>query len=139
MAPVREVYNYTNPVGGYANIPLAAPSSSIGTTLTNTARIENEVLSLYDTKKKLVGKKINNRNRSNFENNTNGCVSNEVYLFDDGSYVMTLEWLDNFRQPNTKFVNKAISTGGKYAGKEVTVTIKACDNRGRKVILEYEK
>ena len=55
MVKVREVYKCTNPVsGGTTSISLAPPSSSIGTTLTNTASIENEVLTLYDTKKNLL-------------------------------------------------------------------------------------
>jgi len=43
MVKVREVYNYTTSPGGSASIPLAPPSSSIGTTLTNTAVIENDI------------------------------------------------------------------------------------------------
>jgi hypothetical protein len=140
MCKVREVYNYTS-TGGISDnkIPLAAPSSSIGTTLTNTAEILNKVYPLYDTKKNAVGKFIVNENNSIFENNTAGYVSNAVYLFDDGSYVMVLKWVNNnsMLPPNSKYVNKAISTGGKYAGKDVTVTVKTDSNKGRKVILEY--
>jgi hypothetical protein len=137
MGKVREVYTYTNAVGGSATIPLAAPSSSIGTTLTNTAVIENEVIPLYDNKKTLVGKIIYNRNKNDFENSINGKVLNQVFLFDDGSYVMNLEWLSNRRKENTKYVNKAVSTGGKYAGKDVTVTLKSDGPDARKVIFEY--
>jgi hypothetical protein len=138
MGKVREVYNYTNPIGGQASIPLAPPSSSIGTTLTNTAVIENEVYTLYDTKKTPVGKFISNRNENNFENNTNGKVENQVYLLNDGSYVMTLQWINNTFKPNTKYVSKSISTGGKYAGKDVTVTLKYTVDRDVKVIFEYK-
>jgi len=139
MSPVREVYTYTNPVDGNATIPLAAPSSSIGTTLSNTAEIRNEIILLYDTKKNSVGKAIINKNSNIFETNNTGYVSNAVYLFDDGSYVMTLKWVnDTYLLPNTKYVNKSISTGGKYTGKEVTVTIKTDSSKVRKVILEYE-
>ena len=105
--------------------------------MTNTATIENEVTSLYDTKKTPVGKIIANRNENSFENNTNGKVNNTVYLFNDGSYVMTLQWINNNREPNTKYVYKSISTGGKYAGKDVTVTLET--TLTRKVIFEYDK
>ena len=147
MVKVREVYNYvitSSTTSIYDNtIPLAAPSSSIGTTLTNTAEIRNNsLLALYDTKKNTVGKLIINKNKNIFENNNEGYVSNNVYLFDDGSYVMTLKWVDSVNsasRPNTKYVNKSISTGGKYAGKDVTVTLKTDETLTRKVIFEYEK
>jgi|688.fasta_scaffold808707_2 hypothetical protein len=139
MSPVREVYTFTNPVsGGTTSISLAPSSSSISTTLTNTASIENEVLTLYDTKKNPVGKFIANRSENNFKNNTDGSVNNQVYLLNNGSYVMTLEWINNTRIPNTKYVSKSISTGGKYAGKDVTVTLKYTVDRVAKVVFEYE-
>jgi hypothetical protein len=138
MAPVREVYNYTNPIGDSARISLAPPSSNIGTTLTNTAEIQNNVNSLYDNKKNLVGKYIANRVVNTFEDKTTGYVNNRVYAFDDGSYVMTLEWSSGYKKPNTKYVYKAVSTGGKYAGKDVTVILKTDSDKGRKVIFEYD-
>ena len=137
---VREVYKYNHVSGVLDNkIPLAAPSSSIGTTLTNTAEIRNVVYTLYDTKKNAVGKGIFNKNNNTFENNTGGFVSNSVYLFDDGSYIMTLKWVNNngYLPASTKYVNKSISTGGKYAGKEVTVTVKTDGTDTRKVIFDY--
>ena len=142
MCKVREVYNYTS-AGGILNnkIPLAAPSSSIGTTLTNTAEVSNAVLPLYDNKKNPVGKFIINKTVNYFENKEEGYLSNSVYLFDDGSYVMVLKWVKSNNAnvlANTKYVNKSISTGGKYAGKEVTVILKTDSDKGRKVILEYE-
>lgn len=144
MSKVREVYTYTN-VGGsiFENkIPLAAPSASIGTTLTNTCEIRNKASTiLYDNKKNPVGKIIINKTLNFFENNMTGEISNAVYLFDDGSYVMVLKFINtnNTLLPqNTTFVNKAISTGGKYAGKDVTVTLKVGSGKDRKVILEYE-
>jgi hypothetical protein len=141
---VREVYTYTSSGGKLDNkIPLAAPSSSIGTTLTNTAEIVNNGgTPLYDKKGNIVGKVISNRNVNVFENNTGGYVSNIVFLFDDGSYVMTLKWInsDTANLPsNTKSVVKSISTGGKYADKVVTVTIKSDETLTRKVILKYEE
>ena len=55
---------------------------------------------------------------------------------------MTLRWVTsrtNDLQPNTIYVDKAISTGGKYAGKDVTVTLKTDNNvKSVKVIFEYE-
>ena len=137
----REVYTYNTTIGGILEnkIPLAAPSSSIGTTLTNTASTTNALQTLYDNKKNAVGKAIFNKNNNTFENNIGGYVSNVVYLFDDGSYVMTLKWVNNNSiLPNTKYVSKSISTGGKYAGKDVTVTLKSDSNRGRELILEYK-
>jgi hypothetical protein len=140
MCKIREVYTYTA-TSVYTGIPLAAPSSSIGTTLTNTAEVQNKVYPLYDTKAKSVGKYILNKDINYFENNDQGFVGNLVFLFDDGSYVMTLLYVSSnntIAPPNSKYVNKAISTGGKYAGKDVTVTVKTDSNKGRKVILEYE-
>ena len=143
MAPVREVYNYVITSGIYDNvIPLAAPSTSIGTTLTNTSEIRNKPpVTFYDNKKNPVGKMILNKTMNYFENKEEGYVGNTVYLFNDGSYVMVLKFSDSIGtdpKPNAKFVNKAISTGGKYAGKDVTVTLKVGSGKDRKVILEYE-
>jgi hypothetical protein len=140
MGKIREVYTYTATTFS-TSIPLAAPSSSIGTILTNTSEIQNKVYPLYNTKAKSVGKFIVNRNFNYFENNDEGYVGNFVFLFDDGSYVMTLIWINtnNTLVPsNTKIVGKSISTSGKYADKEVTVTFKTDETLTRKVILEYE-
>jgi hypothetical protein len=138
----REDYTYTADKLRSSVIPLAAPSSSIGTILTNTAEIRNNsVSSLYDKKEKIVGKLVVNTCRNVFENNTGGYVANVVYLFDDGSYVMTLKWVNSnttIAPSNTKTVNKSISTGGRYAGKDVTVTVKSDETLTRKVIFEYK-
>jgi hypothetical protein len=140
MGKVREVYTYTI-TGRLNRIPLAAPSSSIGTTLTNTAEIVNNGgTPLYDKKGSIFGKVVLNTCRNIFENNTGGYVSNATYLSNDGSYVMTLKWVNSDTttlSKNTKFVDKAISTGGKYAGKDVTVTLKTDETLTRKVIFEY--
>ena len=138
----REVYYYEPLSGNFdSTIPLAAPSSSIGTTLTNTSEIRNKgITPLYDNKKNSVGKLILNKNVNYFENKEEGYVSNAVYLFDDGSYVMVLKFVDSINtvgRPNTKYVNKAISTGGKYAGKDVIVTLKIDKDKGRKLIFDY--
>jgi hypothetical protein len=147
MVKVREVYNYITSPGGQASIPLAPPSSSIGTTLTNTAVIENDIYTLYNNKKTPVGKIIFNRSENNFEDNSQGKVLNSVYLFDDGSYVMTLRWNSNIGIISKNTITKSISTGGKYAGKDVTVTVtikKKPSDRDRKlifdrkIIFEYE-
>ena len=140
MCKVREVFNYTATTFN-TSIPLAAPSSSIGTTLTNTSETQNKVYPLYNTKAKSVGKYIVNKNFNYFENNDQGFVGNLVFLFNDGSYVMTLIWINSnntIAPPNRKYVEKAVSTGGRYAGKDVTVTIKTDETLTRKVILEYE-
>jgi hypothetical protein len=140
MAPVREVYTYTV-TSVYTSIPLAASSTSIGTTLTNTAEIQNTVYTLYDTKKNIVGKDIINKNINSFDKN-NGYVSNSTYLFNDGSYVMTLKFVEhtsNIAPPNTTYTHKAVSTGGKYAGKDVTVTVKTDNTLTRKLIITYDK
>ena len=142
MPPVREVYIVLT-TSIYTNIPCASPSSSIGTTLTNTAEIQNKVNPLYDKKgTTIVGKNIVNKNLNYFGNNNGGFVNNGVFLFNDGSYVMILRWVTtrtNDLQPNTIYVDKAISTGGKYAGKDVTVTLKTDNNvKSVKVIFEYE-
>jgi len=143
MVKVREVYTYDRISASDNTILLAAPSSSIGTTLTNTAEIKNNgTTTLYDTKKNTVGKLILTKNVNNFENANVGYVSNTVYLFDDSSYVMVLKFVESntgILPPNAKIVNKAISTGGKYAGKDVTVTVKTDGTLTRKLILEYEK
>lgn len=144
MAPVREVYTYTSGTGqGSSVIPLAPSSSSIGTTLTNTAEIRNSGnILLYDKRGNNVGKLISNRNVNFYENNNLGYVSNSTYLFNDGSYVMTLGWVNSNTTtlpPNAKYVRKAISTGGTYSGKEVTVTFKTDETPIRKIIFEYEK
>lgn len=143
MCKVREVYFYTSAVNATLDnkIPLAPPSSSIGTTLTNTAETRNVINILYDSKKNNVGKVIINKNNNTFEKNTGGFVSNATYLFDDGSYVMLLKWVNNSAAlpSNQKYVNKAVSTGGKYAGKDVTVILKTDNTLTRKLILEYEK
>jgi len=141
MAPVREVYTYTAKTFS-TSIPLATSSSSIGTTLTNTSEIQNKVYPLYNTKAKSVGKFIVNKIFNFFENNDEGYVGNYVFLFDDGSYVMTLNWANTnntILPANTKIVGKSISTGGKYAGKDVTVTIKTDNTLTRKVIITYDK
>jgi hypothetical protein len=142
MGKVREVYKYTG-TSVYPSIPLASQSSSIGTTLTNTSIVANKVVPLNDTKGNIVGKVIVNENVNNFENNNQGFLSNVVYLLDNGSYVMVLKWINNSvdGEPpsNTKYTEKAVSTGGKYAGKDVTVILKVGSDNNRKVILEYEK
>jgi hypothetical protein len=144
MGKIREVYTYTSGAGSRGSvIPLAPPSSSIGTTLTNTAEIRNNGgTPLYDKRENIVGKYINNRNINYFENNDVGFLANNVFLLNDGSYVMTLTWFNSKSTsvlPNTKTVAKSISTSGKYAGKDVTVTIKTDETLTRKVILEYEE
>jgi len=96
------------------------------------------IYTLYNNKKNPVGKFIANRSENNFENNTNGSVTNSVYLFDDGSYVMTLRWSSNNGITSKNTITKSISTGGRYAGKDVTVTIKRPSDRDRKLIFEYE-
>jgi len=141
MCKVREVYTYTA-TSVYTSIPLAAPSSSIGTTLTNTSEVQNKVYTLYNTKAKSVGKYILNKNINYFENNDQGFVGNLVFLFDDGSYVMILLYVSSnntIAPPNRKYVEKAVSTGGKYAGKDVTVTVKTDNTLTRKVIITYDK
>jgi hypothetical protein len=138
----REVFTYTT-TGTFNKIPLAAPSSSIGTTLTNTAEIKNSgSYPLYDKKGDIVGKAVFNHCGNVFENNNGGFVSNAVYFLNDGSYVMTLKWVNSttgILPSKTKTVAKAISTGGIYADKVVTVTIKTDETLTRKVILEYKK
>jgi hypothetical protein len=65
----------------------------------------------------------------------------QYYAFDDDSYVMTLKYVSSINaipKPNTKAVSKSIATGGKYAGKEVTVTVKYDETLTRKLILEYK-
>jgi hypothetical protein len=140
MCKVREVYSYIN-TGISSTISLAPSSNNIGAILTNTVELQNNVFTLNDKKGNSVGKKIGNNNRSLFENNTGGFVSNTVFLFNDGSYVMTLLWINTtgLIPANTKYVSKAVSTGGRYAGKEVTVTLETNNTLTRKIIFEYEK
>ena len=93
-------------------------------------------------KGKSIGKVISNTNVNYFGNNNNGYLDNATYLFNDGSYVMVLRFVEtssNIAPSNTKYVSKSISTGGKYAGKEVNVIVKTDETSTRKLIFEYEK
>jgi hypothetical protein len=75
----REVYTYTTPSSSLDNkIPLAASSTNVGTTLTNTAEIRNKVGTLNDKKGNIVGKIILNKNLNYFGNNDEGYVGNSV-------------------------------------------------------------
>jgi len=141
MVKVREVYTNNASVETRRVTSLAPTFSSIGTTFTDIAEIRNNSYPLYDKKENIVGKLTTNTN-VNYDANNIGGVRNATYLFNDGSYVMTLNWFNgktNIISPNAKYVNKAISTGGRYAGKDVTVTIKTDETPIRKIILEYEK
>ena len=51
---------------------------------------------------------------------------------------MTLRWSSNNGITSKNTITKSISTGGRYAGKDVTVTIKRPSDRDRKLIFEYE-
>ena len=139
----RDVYTYTSDSAPFDSKILLAPvTANIGTTLTNIAEIENRVLTLYDKKGKAVGKKILNKAQNYFGDNTEGGLGSSVYLIDDGSYVVTLQYA--FTQngeplTNSKTSVKAIASGGKYAGKDASVTVKYDGDKGRKVIIEYEK
>ena len=147
MAPVREVYFFTYVDTYECILPLAAPAYRLGSVLTNTADVRQGVCILKDKKDNVVGKYIVCKNVTNSDSSyeiQNGVVYNTTFLFNDDSYVMNFQYITfsngyPIYQPNKKYVNKAISTGGKYSGKDVTITVKTDDTPVRKVIIEYEK
>lgn len=145
---VREVFTYdtSNSVNEQI-VPLAPQSSSIGNTLTTTSKIINRTFDLLNKKGEKVGLVITNLNQNTFAKNvlpySSGFTSIAVWAFNDSeeSYVMTIRYLassNTLFKPKTKYVTKSIAAGGKYAGKDVTVTTKTDETNVRKVIFEYK-
>lgn len=148
---VREVFNYTANIDKYSEVLLAANNNNAVNT--NRTAVTNNVFTLYDkSSTKDVGKVLYNAFKSVFFNKVNTKYRTEIIFdvnfclfFDDDldsyiTYNIVYNSKDGYIDKNKTFVAKATGTGGKYLGKDVTVTLKTADNsRGRKVILKYEK
>jgi hypothetical protein len=151
MCKVREVYKYTANIDKYSEVLLTANNNSAVNT--DRAAVTNNVFTFYDkSSTKDVGKVLYNAFKSVFNKKVNTKDTTEIIFdvnyclfFDDDldsyvTYNMVYKSKDGYIDKNDTFVAKATGTGGKYAGKDVTVTLKTAGNsRGRKVILEYEK
>jgi hypothetical protein len=151
MVKVREVYKYTANIDKYSEVSLAAKNNSAVNT--DRSAVTNNVFTLYDkSSTKDVGKVLYNAFKNVFFNKVNTKYTTEIIFnvnyclfFDDDldsyvTYNIVYKSKDGYKDKNETFVAKATGTGGKYAGKDVTVTLKTAGNsRGRKVILEYEK
>jgi len=142
----REIFTYTANTATTSFISL--PAEYNDQPLSNKIKINNNAYILYDDKNISVGKIIlaTNSNYFKIDENNTSTISNTNYLiaFEDKeeSYVI---FNMSFRSiPQTQgYINKnlrakAVGTGGKYLGKNVTVDIKIDENtKIRKVILKY--
>jgi hypothetical protein len=147
MCKVREVFKYLANNDRYSEVSLAANNNNAVNT--DRSAVTNIVFTLYDkSSKKDVGKVLYNAFNSVFSNkvNTQEIIFNVNYclFFDDDldSYVtfnIVYKSTDGYIDKRKTFIAKATGTGGKYAGKDVTVTIKSDETLTRKLILEYEE
>jgi len=143
MAPVREVYTYTrNDLYQYNQ---SSPSSNnLGSNTDSIDGVETANFILYDNKKLPVGEILFNEFVTKFQDKISVYSTNVLLSFDDKSesyiiFLLSYKTSNRFIKKNKTFVGKAVGTGGKYLGKEVTVTVKTDETATRKVILEYEK
>ena len=150
MVRVREVFKYLANIDKYSEVLLAANNNSAVNT--DRAAVTNNVFTLYDkSSRNDVGKVLYNAFKSVFFNKVNTKYTTEIIFnvnyclfFDDDldsyiTYNIAYKSKDGYKDKNKTFVAKATGTGGKYAGKDVTVTLKtAANSRDRKVILEYD-
>jgi hypothetical protein len=145
MVKVREVYRYTANNDRYSEVLLPARNNNqVGSIRT---AVTNNVHDLYNksSAKKSVGKVLYNAFKNVFTDypiifNVDYCL-----FFDDeaGSYIsfnIVYKSKDGYIDKNKTFVAKAIGSGGIYAGKDVTVTLKTDNSTAdREVIFEYER
>jgi hypothetical protein len=152
MGKIQEVYKYTANIDKYSEVLLAANNNNAVNT--DRTAVTNNVFTLYDkSSTKDVGKVLYNAFKSVFYKKVNTKDTADIIIFDVNfclffdddldsyiTYNIVYNSKDGYIDKNKTFVAKATGTGGKYAGKDVTVTLKTAGNsRGRKVILEYEK
>jgi len=141
MSPVREVYTYTlNDLYQYNQ--LSPSSNNLGSNTDNIDGVENANYILYNNKKLPTGKIVLNEFVTKFQDKTSVYSSNALLSFEDKSdsyiiFLLSYKTSDRFLKKNKTFVSKAVGTGGKYLGKEITVTVKTDETTTRKVILEY--
>jgi hypothetical protein len=143
----REVFKYLANNDRYSEVSL--PANNNNAVNTDRAAVTNNVFTLYDkSSTNDVGKVLYNSFTSFFSNKVNTYTQEIIFnvnfclFFDDDlasyiTYNIVYKSKDGYIDKNKTFVAKATGTGGKYAGKDVTVTVKTDSNKGRKVILEY--
>jgi hypothetical protein len=146
MCKVREVYYYDVSKGNYKKTPVAPIDASLDKILSTTCNITNHVFILKDKNGKQVGSYVSDGKTTTFSNYEIG--KKEVALIFNNnnnvvlSYVLypfVAETINSNIKENTTVHAKSIAVGGKYSGKEVTVTVKTDQTTVRKIILEYDK
>lgn len=140
-----ETYNYTVDSSTEAKSSFTPENNT--TTVGIQAATVNNVFNLCEKDTtKVVGKVLYNAFRNTFQDKTskfNLYNLDYCFYFNDAaeSYlIFNLAYKSEAFsiKPDKTFVAKAVGTGGKYLGKDVTITIKTNKTNVRKILVEYK-
>lgn len=140
----REVYNYTVDSATEART-VFAPENNTTTVGVQAATVNNVFNLCKKDTTAVVGKVLYNAFKNTFQDETskfNLYNLDYCFYFDDveESYlIFNLAYKSSAFSinPNKTFVAKAVGTGGKYLGKDVTITIKTNKTNVRKILVDY--
>ena len=142
MGKISEVYTYTRN-NSFSYNQTSSSVNTLGIKLDTIYGTESTYYILYDNQNHPVGKIFLNEFVSQFQDKTSLYSTNLLLSFEDTdeSYILFLlsyKTPDKFIKKNKTLFSKSVGSGGKYVGKDVTITLKTDETATRKIILEYE-